>query len=296
MADEFVLEKMEIPDKPKRKYKRGDVDIYSDDKEPTGAGGMCLEATLSFLSWIVVLLFPICWFSMCRNVPEYERAVIFTFGRSGDFKEKGPGFFIVNPMTQKVVQIDKRLRTLNVPVQEILTRDGVSVLVDAIINYRVANCVFAVNNIISYEYGTSLLGQVTLRNVLGSQSLADLMSDRDKLSINMQRLLDTATDPWGIKVERVDIKDLRLPQELMRSLAAEAEAHREARAKIIAAEGEKNAAHALQEAAQVISSNPAALQLRYLQTLNTIAGESQSTILFPVPMDMMNPAEKLKTL
>ena len=293
MADEIALGRMETSVKPKRKSRRGDVDIYSDDREPRESGGLCLEATLSFISWIFVILFPICWFGMCRNVPEYERAVIFTFGRSGDFKEKGPGFFIINPMTQKVIQIDKRLRTLNVPVQEILTRDGVSVLVDAIINYRVANCVFAVNNIISYEYGTTLLGQVTLRNVLGSQSLAELMSDREKLSINMQRQLDIATDPWGIKIERVDIKDLRLPTELTRVLAAEAEAHREARAKIIAAEGEKNAATALQEAAQVISSNPAALQLRYLQTLNTIAGESQSTILFPIPMNMLIPGQKV---
>ncbi|KAI6655164.1 hypothetical protein LOD99_2453 [Oopsacas minuta] len=285
------------PVKPKQPIKLGDVDIYSDEREIRGAGGLFLERVLSFISWIFVLFFPLCWFSMCRNIPEYERAVIFTFGRSGDFKEKGPGFFIVNPLTQKVIQIDKRLRTLNVPVQEILTRDGVSVLVDAVINYRVENCVFAVNNIISYEYGTSLLGQTTLRNVLGSQSLSELMSDRDKLSANMQKLLDIATDPWGIKVERVDIKDLRLPTELTRVLAAEAEAHREARAKIIAAEGEKNAATALNEAAQVIASNPAALQLRYLQTLNTIAGEHQSTILFPVPMDMMQPgADKVKTL
>ena len=296
MADEIVLERMEESLKPKRKFKLGDVDIYSDEKEARAPGGLCLEATLSFLSWIIVILFPICWFAMCRNVPEYERAVIFTFGRSGDFKEKGPGFFIINPLTQKVIQVDKRLRTLNVPVQEILTRDGVSVLVDAVINYRVENCVFAVINIISYEYGTSLLGQVTLRNVLGSQSLAELMSDREKLSANMRRQLDLATDPWGIKVERVDIKDLRLPTELTRVLAAEAEAHREARAKIIAAEGEKNAATALQEAAQVISSNPAALQLRYLQTLNTIAGESQSTILFPVPVEMMSPGNKMKTM
>ena len=295
MADEIVLSNMEDIIKPKRTPKLGDVDIYSDDKTEMGGGVKCLEGVLTLLSWILIFIFPICWFNICRNVPEYERAVIFTFGRSGDFKEKGPGFFFVNPITQKVIQIDKRLRTLNVPVQEILTRDGVSVLVDAVINFRVDNCVFAVNNIISYEYGTSLLGQTTLRNVLGSQSLAELMSDREKLAADMREALDLATDPWGIKVERVDIKDVRLPQELTRVLAAEAEAHREARAKIIAAEGEKNAASALNEAAQVISSSPAALQLRYLQTLNTIAGEHQSTILFPVPMDMMNPGEKVKT-
>ena len=295
MADEIVLSRMDDPVKPKRTGKLGDVDIYSDDRQEVDGCGKCLEAVLTFISWIFICIFPICWFGICRNVPEYERAVIFTFGRSGDFKEKGPGFFFVNPITQKVIQIDKRLRTLNVPVQEILTRDGVSVLVDAVINFRVDNCVFAVNNIISYEYGTSLLGQTTLRNVLGAQSLAELMSDREKLAAEMREALDVATDPWGIKVERVDIKDVRLPQELTRVLAAEAEAHREARAKIISAEGEKNAATALNEAAQVISSSPAALQLRYLQTLSTIAGEHQSTILFPVPMDMLNPGNKMKT-
>ena len=289
MTDGIALSQMEEEPKGPRRAKIGDVDIYADQRVERGACGACLEGVLSLIAWVFVLIFPICWFGVCRNIPEYERAVIFTFGRSGDFKEKGPGFFIVNPVTQRVIQIDKRLRTLNVPVQEILTRDGVSVLVDAVVNYRVDNCVFAVNNIISYEIGTSLLGQTTLRNILGAQSLADIMADRERLANEMQTQLDKSTDPWGIKVERVDIKDVKLPVELSRVLAAEAEAHRESRAKIIAAEGEKNAATALQEAAQVISSNPAALQLRYLQTLNTIAGESQSTILFPVPIDMMKP-------
>lgn len=277
-----------------RKPRIGEVNIYSEEREGVSASVAFVQGFLTLISWILIFIFPLCWLRICTNIPEYERAVIFTFGRSQSFKEQGPGFFIVNPLTQKIIRIDKRIRTLDVPPQEIITRDGVSVHVDAVVNFRVENCVYAVNNVINYEVSTRYLSQTTLRNMLGAQSLAEIMSDRDRLSSNIKQLLDAATDPWGIKVERVDIKDVRLPPGLTRVLAAEAEAHREARAKIITAEGEKNAATSLQEAAQVISSNPTALQLRYLQTLSSIAGEQASTIFFPIPMDIMSPGTVAK--
>ncbi|XP_067254067.1 stomatin (EPB72)-like 3b isoform X2 [Chanodichthys erythropterus] len=171
---------------------------------------------------------------------------------------------------------------------KILTKDSVTVSVDGVVYFRVSDPVASVANVSNADYSTRLLAQTTLRNVLGTKNLAEVLSDREGISHNMQMSLDEATDSWGIKVERVEIKDVKLPQQLQRAMAAEAEAAREARAKVIAAEGEMNASRALKEASLVIAESPSALQLRYLQTLNTIAAEKNSTIIFPLPMDVMS--------
>ncbi|XP_042270784.1 stomatin (EPB72)-like 3a isoform X3 [Thunnus maccoyii] len=220
-------------------------------------------------------------------VKEYERAVIFRLGRITDRKPKGPGLFFVLPCTDNFVKVDLRTISFDIPPQEILTKDSVTVSVDGVVYFRIHCPISSVANVSNAHSSTRLLAQTTLRNVLGTKNLAELLSDREGISLNMQEALDEATDPWGIKVERVEIKDVKLPQQLQRAMAAEAEATREARAKIIAAEGEMKASRALKEASLVISESPSGLQLRYLQTLNTIAAEKNSTIVFPLPIDML---------
>uniref|UniRef100_W5KRC5 Stomatin (EPB72)-like 3a n=1 Tax=Astyanax mexicanus TaxID=7994 RepID=W5KRC5_ASTMX len=222
-------------------------------------------------------------------VQEYERAVIFRLGRILDRKPKGPGMFFLLPCTDTMTKVDLRAKSFDIPPQEILTKDSVTVCVDGVVYFRVSDPIMSVANVVNADMSTRLLAQTTLRNVLGTKSLAEVLSDRESISHNMQISLDEATHPWGIKVERVEIKDVKLPQQLQRAMAAEAEASREARAKVIAAEGEMNASRALKEASMVIAESPSALQLRYLQTLNTIASEKNSTIIFPLPMDMLQP-------
>ncbi|KAG7272771.1 hypothetical protein CRUP_015413 [Coryphaenoides rupestris] len=185
------------------------------------------------------------------------------------------------------IKVDMRTITFDIPPQEVLTKDSVTVSVDGVVYYRVQNATLAVANITNADAATRLLAQTTLRNVLGTKNLAEILSDREEIAHSMQSTLDDATDDWGIKVERVEIKDVKLPMQLQRAMAAEAEATREARAKVISAEGEMNASRALKEASLVIAESPSALQLRYLQTLNTIAAEKNSTIIFPLPIDMM---------
>ncbi|KAG9463215.1 hypothetical protein GDO78_022196 [Eleutherodactylus coqui] len=196
--------------------------------------------------------------------------------------------FFVLPCTDSFIKVDMRTISFDIPPQEILTKDSVTVSVDGVVYYRVQNATLAVANITNADSATRLLAQTTLRNVLGTKNLSQILSDREEIAHNMQSTLDVATDDWGIKVERVEIKDVKLPVQLQRAMAAEAEAAREARAKVIAAEGEMNASRALKEASIVISESPAALQLRYLQTLTTIAAEKNSTIVFPLPIDMLH--------
>jgi len=188
-----------------------------------------------------------------------------------------------------------RTITLSVPPQEVLTRDSVTVSVDAVVYYRVSNATVSVANVENAHHSTRLLAQTTLRNILGTKSLHEILSDRESISNAMQSALDEATEPWGIKVERVEIKDARLPEQLQRAMAAEAEASREARAKVIAADGEKRASKALREASCVIDESPSALQLRYLQTLSSIAAEKNSTIIFPIPIDFVSQFIKTPT-
>ncbi|XP_068585919.1 stomatin isoform X1 [Cebidichthys violaceus] len=249
--------------------------------------GLCgwLLVSLSILLMLVTL--PISIWMCIKIVKEYERAIIFRLGRILRGGAKGPGLFFILPCTDSFINVDMRTITFDIPPQEVLTKDSVTVSVDGVVYYRVQNATLAVANITNADAATRLLAQTTLRNVLGTKNLAEILSDREEIAHSMQSTLDDATDDWGIKVERVEIKDVKLPLQLQRAMAAEAEASREARAKVIAAEGEMNASRALKEASLVIAESPSALQLRYLQTLNTIAAEKNSTIIFPLPLEMM---------
>uniref|UniRef100_H3DNX3 Stomatin (EPB72)-like 3a n=1 Tax=Tetraodon nigroviridis TaxID=99883 RepID=H3DNX3_TETNG len=253
------------------------------------------SARLGCFGWILVLVsliiiagtFPLTIFMCVKIVKEYERAVIFRLGRITDRKPKGPGLFFILPCTDTFVKVDLRTISFDIPPQEILTKDSVTVAVDGVVYFRIHCPISSVANVSNAHTSTRLLAQTTLRNVLGTKNLAELLSDREGISHSMQEALDEATDAWGIKVERVEIKDVKLPQQLQRAMAAEAEASREARAKIIAAEGEMKASRALKEASLVIAESPSALQLRYLQSLNSIAAEKNSTIIFPLPIDIL---------
>jgi len=256
------------------------------DESDSGVG-LC-GLLLTMISWALVLVtMP---FSLCvcfKVVQEYERAVIFRLGRLLHGGSRGPGIFFVLPCIESYQKVDLRTITLGVPPQEVLTRDSVTVSVDAVVYYRVSNATVSVANVENAHHSTRLLAQTTLRNILGTKSLHEILSDRDSISGSMQSVLDEATTAWGIKVERVEIKDARLPVQLQRAMAAEAEAAREARAKVIAAEGEQKASRALKEASEIISESSSALQLRYLQTLNSISAEKNSTIIFPLPIDFI---------
>ncbi|XP_068695135.1 mechanosensory protein 2-like [Montipora capricornis] len=241
---------------------------------------------LSILMFICTL--PLSLFFTLKIVQEYERAVIFRLGRLLPGGAKGPGLFFILPCIDSYQKVDLRTVSFDVPPQEILTKDSVTVAVDAVVYFRIYDATTSITNVENANRSTRLLAQTTLRNVLGTKNLSDILADRETISHTMQSSLDEATDPWGVKVERVEVKDVRLPQQLQRAMAAEAEASREARAKVIAAEGEMNASRALKEAADVISESPSALQLRYLQTLTAISAEKNSTVLFPLPVDFMS--------
>jgi len=254
--------------------------------DPEGPGVCALFLTaVSFILFLVTLPFSLC--TCVKVVQEYERAVIFRLGRLRAGGAKGPGLFFVMPCIDTYKKVDLRTVSFDVPPQEVLSRDSVTVSVDAVVYYRVSNPTMATNNIEDYSHSTRLLAATTLRNVLGTRNLAEILSERESISKVMQDALDEATDPWGVKAERVEIKDVRLPVQLQRAMAAEAEAAREARAKVIAAEGEQKASRALREAADVISQSPSALQLRYLQTLSSISAEHNSTIIFPMPINII---------
>jgi len=245
-----------------------------------------------WLLYVISIILTICTFPfsllIClKIVQEYERAVIFRVGRLVAGEARGPGIFFILPCIDNYLKIDLRVVSFDVPPQEILTRDSVTITVDAVTLFRISNPIASVCNVQDAQRSTKLLAQTTLRNELGTKNLSEVLLERESISQSIQRILDVATDPWGVKVERVEIKDVRLPQMLQRAMAAEAEASREARAKVIAAEGEMNASRALKEASEIISESPAALQLRYLQTLQSIAAEKNSTIIFPLPIDML---------
>ncbi|XP_053200786.1 band 7 protein AGAP004871-like isoform X2 [Panonychus citri] len=248
--------------------------------------GLCALILTVISVILIVLTLPLSLFFCIKVVQEYERAVIFRLGRLVKGGAKGPGIFFIIPCIDTYSKVDLRTVSFDVPPQEILSKDSVTVAVDAVVYYRISNATIAVSNVEDYGRSTRLLAATTLRNVLGTKNLSEILSERESISHVMQSSLDEATDPWGVKVERVEIKDARLPVQLQRAMATEAEAAREARAKVIAAEGEQRASRALKEAAEVIHGSPAALQLRYLQTLNSIAAEKNSTIVFPLPIDL----------
>ncbi|MBL7209474.1 MAG: slipin family protein [Dehalococcoidia bacterium] len=222
-----------------------------------------------------------------KIVKEYERGVIFRLGRYVGLR--GPGIIFLIPFIETMVKIDLRVVTMDVPTQECITMDTVTVKVDAVVYFRVMKPEDAVLNVEQYVRATSLLSQTTLRNVVGQSDLEDLLAHRDKVNEKLQSLIDEGTEPWGIKVSMVEVRDVELPDTMQRAMAAQAEAERERRAKVIHAQGEFEAAQKLADAAKVISSQPSALQLRYLQTLGTISTERTNTIVFPLPIDLIKP-------
>jgi len=265
----------------------GDANIHDEDE---GGMGSCVETLLWLLSMLlIVCTFPLSLFVTMKQVKQYERAVILRLGKLKKGGPFGPGLFFVVPCLDDIVTVDLRTVTFDVPPQEILTKDSVTVAVDAVVYFKVYNPMKSVVNVANASQSTRLLASTTLRNILGTKNLHDILSDREEIAKNMLTHLDEATDDWGIRVERVEVKDVRLPQQLQRAMAAEAEASRQARAKVIEAEGEQKASKALKDASDIISTSPAALQLRYLQTLSTIAAERNSTIVFPLPIEVIGP-------
>lgn len=236
---------------------------------------------------VVVLVLIVAFASVVKIVPEYERGVVFRLGRLQEFR--GPGITYVIPGVEKMMKIDMRTITMDIPPQDVITRDNVSVKVNAVVYFRVVDPNRAIVQIENYLFATSQLSQTTLRSVCGQQELDDLLSERDKINARLQEILDVQTDPWGIKVSLVEIKHIDLPQEMQRAIAKQAEAERERRAKVINAEGEFQAAQRLADASVIIEQHPFALQLRYLQTLAEIATENNSTTIFPVPIDLFTP-------
>ncbi len=226
-----------------------------------------------------------------RIVFEYERGVVFTFGHF--WKVKGPGIRLVIPYIQQMRRVDLRTIVMDVPSQDVISKDNVSVKVNAVIYYRVIDPQKAIIQVEQFEVATSQLAQTTLRSVLGQHELDEMLSERDKLNRDIQEILDQQTDAWGIKVANVEIKHVDIDESMIRAIARQAEAERERRAKIIHAEGELQASYKLLEASQILSRQPQAIQLRYLQTLTEIAGDKSSTIVFPLPMDLLEPLQQL---
>ena len=238
--------------------------------------------------WILaVVLIVFFLFSAIKILREYERGVIFRLGRV--IKVKGPGLILLIPVIDKMVKVSLRLVTMDVPPQDVITRDNVSVKVNAVIYFRVMDPNAATIEVENYIFATSQLAQTTLRSVCGQVELDELLAQREKINNQLQSILDKHTDPWGIKVTTVEVKHIDLPQEMQRAMAKQAEAERERRAKVINAEGEFQAAARLTEAAGIIAEHPEALQLRYLQTLREISSEGNSTTLFPIPIDLFKP-------
>ena len=236
---------------------------------------------------VLALFFIIILAASIRIANEYERGVIFRLGRYVGIR--GPGLIFLIPFIERMVKVELRVVTMDVAAQECITRDTVTVKVDAVVYFRVMKPESAILNVEQYIRATSLLCQTTLRNVVGQSELEDLLSHRDKVNEKLQALIDEGTEPWGIKVSMVEVRDIQLPETMQRAMAAQAEAERERRAKIVHADGEAQAAERLAEAARIIATQPTAMQLRYLQTLVTISTEKTNTIVFPLPMDLIMP-------
>ncbi|MFA6234237.1 MAG: slipin family protein [Bacteroidota bacterium] len=238
--------------------------------------------------FIVIFIFILMLLaSAIRILREYERGVIFRLGRLID--SKGPGLILLIPFVDRMVKVSLRTIVLDVPPQDVITRDNVSVKVSAVVYFRVIDASLAIVEVENFLFATSQLSQTTLRSILGQSELDELLSERDKINKQLQEIIDKQTEPWGIKVSLVEVKHIDLPQEMQRAMAKQAEAERERRAKVIAAEGEFQASTKLAEAAKILSTDPAALQLRYLQTLTIVAAENNSTTLFPIPIDLFKP-------
>ncbi|WP_226996543.1 slipin family protein [Thermococcus sp. 5-4] len=246
---------------------------------------MALVSAGNVVLAIVLLFVLIILASAIKIVKEYERAVIFRLGRI--VGARGPGLFFIIPIFEKAVIVDLRTRVLDVPVQETITKDNVPVRVNAVVYFRVIEPVKAVTQVSNYIMATSQIAQTTLRSVIGQAHLDELLSEREKLNLQLQKIIDEATDPWGIKVSTVEIKDVELPSGMQRAMARQAEAERERRARILLAEAERQAAEKLREAAEIISEHPMALQLRTLQTISDVAGDKSNVIVLTLPMEML---------
>jgi regulator of protease activity HflC (stomatin/prohibitin superfamily) len=246
-------------------------------------GGLVMDFSPLIVIAILVVIFLA---ASLRIVPEYERAVIFRLGRV--IGAKGPGLFILIPIIDKMVRVDLRTVTMDVPTQDIITKDNVSVSVDAVVYFRVVDPVRAIVEVENYLYATSQIAQTTLRSVCGAVELDELLSEREKLNLQLQEIIDRQTDPWGVKVVAVELKRIDLPEELRRAMARQAEAERERRAKIITAEAEYQAAQKLADAAQILASQPLALQLRYLETIQNVVSKPGNTVLIPLPIEMLS--------
>ena len=236
---------------------------------------------------VVIILVVLFILSAIKVLREYERAVVFRLGRL--VGSRGPGIFILIPLVDRMVKVSLRTIAMDVPTQDVITKDNVSVKVNAVLYFRVIDPSKAVVMVEDYLYATSQLAQTTLRSILGQAELDDLLSERDKLNHELQTIIDNQTEPWGIKVSLVEVKHVDLPQEMQRAMAKQAEAERERRAKVIHASGEFQASKTLAKAAEIMAEHPQSLQLRYLQTLSEIATENNSTIVFPLPIDLIRP-------
>ncbi|NJE29547.1 slipin family protein [Thermococcus sp. 18S1] len=245
---------------------------------------MAITASTVVIS-IVLLFVLIILATAIKIVKEYERAVIFRLGRV--VGARGPGLFFIIPIFEKAVIVDLRTRVLDVPVQETITKDNVPVRVNAVVYFRVVEPVKAVTQVANYIMATSQIAQTTLRSVIGQAHLDELLSEREKLNLQLQKIIDEATDPWGIKVSTVEIKDVELPSGMQRAMARQAEAERERRARITLAEAERQAAEKLRDAAEIVSQHPMALQLRTLQTISDVASDKSNVIILPLPMEML---------
>jgi regulator of protease activity HflC (stomatin/prohibitin superfamily) len=246
-----------------------------------------MNLLMLFVLGALVLVLLIVALSAIRVVQQYERGVIFVLGRL--IGAKGPGLFLVPPFISRMMKVDLRIVTLTVPPQEVITRDNVTIKVTAVVYFYVVDPIAAVVNVVNFNQASSQIGQTTLRNVLGQSELDELLAERNKINCDLQAIIDEHTERWGVKVTAVEIKDVELPSTMQRAMAKQAEAEREKRAKVIHAQGELLASTQLAQAAAVIGSQPAALQLRYLQTLTEIAVEKNSTIVFPLPLDLVAP-------
>lgn len=236
---------------------------------------------------VVLVVVAVILISSVKILYEYERGVIFRLGRI--VGARGPGFIIVIPFLERMVRVSLRLVTMDVPPQDVITRDNVSVKVNAVVYFRVIEPIKAILQVENFLYATSQLAQTTLRSTLGQVELDELLAEREKLNVKLQEVLDKQTDAWGIKVTMVEVKYVDLPQEMQRAMAKQAEAERERRAKVISAEGEFQASTKLSEASEILAKNPMSLQLRFLQTMNDISTEKGSTIILPIPIDMLRP-------
>ncbi|MYN12115.1 slipin family protein [Pusillimonas sp. TS35] len=234
----------------------------------------------------VIIVLALVVINAIKILREYQRGVVFTLGRFTSVK--GPGLVFVIPVIQQMVRVDLRVVTMDVPSQDVISRDNVSVKVNAVLYFRVVAPDKAIIQVERYLDATSQLAQTTLRAVLGKHELDEMLSEREKLNLDIQQILDAQTDVWGIKVTNVEIKHIDLNESMVRAIARQAEAERERRAKVIHADGEKQAAQALMEAAEILATQPSALQLRYLQTLTQVAGDKTSTLVFPIPVDLLN--------